>query len=528
VADVFLSYARPDATLAERIARELAGAGWSVWYDRELPAHRPYADVISAELEAAPAVLVLWSNASIGSEWVRSEANRARELHKLVQARIDGTRVPMPFDQIQCADLRGWRGGRTQSGWTQVRTSIEALAGHGGAKPAAPAAQIGPDRRKLLVGGAAVAATAITGLGLWQFRPRGEQLSPQAELLMQKGFDALQDNDALNPEGPGSTTQAIALLTGATEAAPNSAVAWGGLALAYAVRKRTVALAQRPGLDMRSRAAANTALQLDPHEGRAIGALLLLDPVYRHWLATERADRDAVRRSSSIPLVLSITSDMLGNVGRWKEALGFSRRMDRQHFLIPGADRRYVIDLWAAGDLQAADEGLQTAVQHWPGSGEIWQMRVAYLMYTGRAGEAVSLLRDDADRPSDIRDDFVRAIRATAEALDGKGPPGAGVDKAVGYLRNNPGAALQVANACCALGALDDVFDILRGYYFGSGKWSQVAPQSGDADRITSPLFLPPMKNAWSDARFGELLSRIGLEDYWSKTGAQPDFRRRA
>ena len=109
MADIFLSYARADAALAARIARELGKKGWSVWFDRELPAHRAYSDVIATELEAAPAVLVLWSKDSATSEWVRSEANRARELRKLVQARSDEVRLPMPFDQIQCADLGKWR-----------------------------------------------------------------------------------------------------------------------------------------------------------------------------------------------------------------------------------------------------------------------------------------------------------------------------------------------------------------------------------------------------------------------------------
>lgn len=95
VADVFLSYARPDAAAAARMARELGKSGRTVWYDSELPAHRAYADVIERELEAAAAVVVLWSRAAVDSQWVRSEANRARELGKLVQARLDGTRLPM-------------------------------------------------------------------------------------------------------------------------------------------------------------------------------------------------------------------------------------------------------------------------------------------------------------------------------------------------------------------------------------------------------------------------------------------------
>ena len=98
-----------------------------MWFDRDLPAHRAYSDVISTELELASAVLVLWSKASVGSQWVRSEANRARELGKLVQAGLDNSRLPMPFDQIQCGDLTGWRRARTNPGWTQVSRSIDSF-----------------------------------------------------------------------------------------------------------------------------------------------------------------------------------------------------------------------------------------------------------------------------------------------------------------------------------------------------------------------------------------------------------------
>lgn len=525
MADVFLSYARSDSAKADRIARALGTQGWSVWFDRELPAHRAYADVIAAELEAAPAVLVLWSKASAESEWVRSEANRARELHKLVQARVGEVRLPMPFDQIQCADLSNLRGGNAPAGWRQVSKSIEALVARPSREPAQPGQPVFR-RRKLLAGGAAALAAGVAGLGAWRFGSRDERLSPQAQLLMQKGFDALQDNDVLDPGGPGSTMQAIALLTQATEAAPRSALAWGGLALAYAVRKRTVPLSERAGLDLRSRAAAKRSLELDPHEGRALGALLLLDPVYRHWQEREQADRAAVRKNSSIPLLFSITADLLGNVGRWDDALSFSRNIDRNHFLIPGAERKYIVDLWASGDLQGADDTLQSAVEHWPQNPEIWRTRVPYLMYSGRPAEALDLLREGVERPTEITEDVVRAMRAVAQALGGERPPHSGVTEALTFLRGNPASAPGVANACCVLGALNDVFAILDGYYFNQGEWAKVAPAAGDADRVTQALFLPPMKAAWNDRRFGLMLQRIGLEDYWRKSGTRPDFRR--
>lgn len=110
MADVFLSYARNNLADARRIAAHLRSCGLSLWFDENLPAHRAYSEVIEEQLEAASSVLVLWSGDSVASQWVRSEANRGRERGRLVQVRLDDARLPMPFDQIQCADLRQWNG----------------------------------------------------------------------------------------------------------------------------------------------------------------------------------------------------------------------------------------------------------------------------------------------------------------------------------------------------------------------------------------------------------------------------------
>jgi adenylate cyclase len=115
--DVFISYARSSEDDAHRIAQSLRGAGFSVWRDDELPAHRSYSDVIEERLKSAKAVVVLWSAESAKSHWVRAEANTALEGGTLVQAMLDGTFPPMPFNQIQCADLKGWKGETTSPGW---------------------------------------------------------------------------------------------------------------------------------------------------------------------------------------------------------------------------------------------------------------------------------------------------------------------------------------------------------------------------------------------------------------------------
>jgi TolB-like protein len=129
LSDVFISYARASAKQARAAADALRTAGYSVWLDEDLPAHRAFTAEIEQQLSAAKAALVIWSAEAMMSDWVLSEANRAREAHKLVQLTVDGARLPMPFDQIQCADLVGWKGDPAAAGWLKVVNSVGALAG---------------------------------------------------------------------------------------------------------------------------------------------------------------------------------------------------------------------------------------------------------------------------------------------------------------------------------------------------------------------------------------------------------------
>ena len=124
MADIFISYARSTEPQAKQIAEALRDLGYGVWRDDELPAHRAYNEVIEERLKAAGAVVVIWSADAVKSQWVRSEADRAREDGKLVQLTLDGARLPMPFDQIQCADLSGWNGDTAAAGWRKVVAGI--------------------------------------------------------------------------------------------------------------------------------------------------------------------------------------------------------------------------------------------------------------------------------------------------------------------------------------------------------------------------------------------------------------------
>jgi len=151
MSDIFISYARSTAKQARQIAETLRDLGYGVWLDDELPAHRAYAEVIEERLKAAKAVVVIWSAEAAKSEWVQSEADRGRELKKLVQLSVDGAKLPMPFDRIQCADLAGWAGDLETPGWRKVIASIADLVGATPAQPATAPALALPSKPSIAV-----------------------------------------------------------------------------------------------------------------------------------------------------------------------------------------------------------------------------------------------------------------------------------------------------------------------------------------------------------------------------------------
>ena len=138
MAEVFISYAHGETAEAERVAAALRALGYGVWRDDQLPVHRAYSEVIEERLRTAHAVLVLWSKAAARSQWVRAEAEIGRERGALVQGSLDGVLPPLPFNQIQCADLSDWTDDREPPGWGKVVASLAALAKVEPSEPAPP------------------------------------------------------------------------------------------------------------------------------------------------------------------------------------------------------------------------------------------------------------------------------------------------------------------------------------------------------------------------------------------------------
>jgi uncharacterized membrane protein YhaH (DUF805 family) len=134
MADVFLSYAREDRSRADQIARGLTAMGLEVFWDTDIPPGQTWSDFIEGKLGESRSVVVLWSQHSTKSQWVREEARMGRDKSKLNPVIIDGSAPPLGFGEVQAADLTTWQGRTSDASWTRFANAVYAAA-RGSAPP---------------------------------------------------------------------------------------------------------------------------------------------------------------------------------------------------------------------------------------------------------------------------------------------------------------------------------------------------------------------------------------------------------
>jgi TIR domain len=98
-----------------------------VWWDRRILPGQTWDEVIAEVLAAAHCVVVVWTKASVDSDWVRIEANFGRERQILVPVLLEAIEVPLAFRLIQAASLAGWDGVNGHPGLTQLEDGVQAV-----------------------------------------------------------------------------------------------------------------------------------------------------------------------------------------------------------------------------------------------------------------------------------------------------------------------------------------------------------------------------------------------------------------
>jgi hypothetical protein len=108
MADIFVAYASQDVDRVRALVQLMSAQGWSVWWDNKIPIGKTFDVVIEGELARAACVVVLWSKASVVSEWVKNEASEGKRRNILVPAIIDDVVIPFEFRRVETAKLHDW------------------------------------------------------------------------------------------------------------------------------------------------------------------------------------------------------------------------------------------------------------------------------------------------------------------------------------------------------------------------------------------------------------------------------------
>jgi TIR domain len=123
--EIFISHSHQDISAVQALAAALSQRGLSVWVDKsDIQEGDAYDTQIEDAIAQTSVVIVLWSEHSTRSHWVRAEAAYALSKHKLLPISIDQCQPPLEFMQIQTLDFCGWQGNCADKAFERLLTDL--------------------------------------------------------------------------------------------------------------------------------------------------------------------------------------------------------------------------------------------------------------------------------------------------------------------------------------------------------------------------------------------------------------------
>jgi DNA-binding winged helix-turn-helix (wHTH) protein len=372
-------------------------------------------------------------------------------------------------------------------------------------------------RRQLAGGGLAV--LTLGGVGLWlgldaRSDARFDELIGQAEA-------AIRNEDA-NP-------RTIRVLEEAVAIRPDSAKAWGLLALFNSVLSQFADPKDSAHMIGGAQAAARRALSLDRNEPNALLAMFELEGSTLDWFTRDRRLRKVLAIDPANVFAISELVLLLQAAGMNRESRAWNERAISLVPLSLDFLTKRALKLWIADRVPEADKVIDQVRALYPTNDWAWWVRLLIFATTGRAGAALAML--DAN-PGMIPDPAEAALWRTALSAFADPSPAAVARTrlasfhAAKVARQTDGPGVMILSA---LGDVDGAFAIADGSLLSRGSIIRVAgskaPVEDSIDRVNMQwLFTPPCAEMRADPRFGPLCDGIGLTEYWRRRGVRPDY----
>jgi DNA-binding winged helix-turn-helix (wHTH) protein/TolB-like protein len=294
---------------------------------------------------------------------------------------------------------------------------------------------------------------------------------------------------------------------------PEFAFGHDNLAAAYDEASRNV---PERAQEMReaARREANLTLKLDPQDAGAYITLAGLEAPYNYG-ASEAIFLRGIKfgRHPKQPhaALYSYEGLLLGNVGRLREALSFQLVARAKDEWGPGRTTKLVDIQSTMGNLAAARDALQRAVQLWPNHPGVWKRQQYIAGFYDKPADALTVF-NRLDARSSLRESnavwrsFVEARAAHSDQVTAASIPR--------ILAAGDRGTITRENEIMMIAALGETKRAI-----------EVTNSVLDRQELEAWfLFTPVTRSLRQDPGFVPLASRLGLIRYWRDTGKRPDF----
>jgi DNA-binding winged helix-turn-helix (wHTH) protein/tetratricopeptide (TPR) repeat protein len=379
-----------------------------------------------------------------------------------------------------------------------------------------------PISRRRLIGAGIGAVAAAGGAGLWW--AARERSNARFDALMARGEKAMRKGDW--------SPQTAAIFKQAVSIRPDSARAWGLLALLNTGLAQAVRAKEAPRIVEEAENAARRALAIDPKEPNALLAMFELQGSTLDWATRDQKLRQIIAIDPKNLVAIGELILLLQAAGLNRESWNWNERALTIEPLSADFLSKRALKLWIAGRVSEADKVIDQVRTLYPGDTGPWWVRFGILALTGRPRAAQAMLDPDPARLGSPED--IKLWRAALAALDQRSPESIAraSDACFEAAKIPGGSAGEAVMILSALGQVDSAFDVVNGFLLSRGSLVRGdQPESkqvfNDAvSRInTQWLFTPPCVLMRADARFLPLCEAMGLGEYWRARGVRPDYQ---
>ncbi|MGD0142649.1 MAG: winged helix-turn-helix domain-containing protein [Rhizomicrobium sp.] len=322
---------------------------------------------------------------------------------------------------------------------------------------------------------------------------------------------------------PGAIRRAISLLEESVARAPLLAPAWALLAQSQ-VQYRAREAPQRDVESFRVAVieSVKRALALDPQNGGALACLAFVEAPAGAFEKQEKILERAMATANAIG-VLAPFSTFCASVGRNREALSLVEMAWQRDPLHPGIANWRAILLWQNGLIAESIAAIERILAAGDIAGTLLGHAATLSAYEGNWEFVDRLLSHDPSSREAGDDPGMQLALATISVL--RSPNDENRARVLAKARNDLAStgtvSLGVLCFLAYLGLVDEAHELAERSSFHHLTDAESRFQLADVGLHF--LFSRPSRPLRQDRRFVRLCAKLGLVDYWTKTGRWPD-----